>query len=183
MLVCLLGWSLLVLSERGLDPEDKEPMVRGKTASEWIDMLLKDPKVEHRRAALVALTLLGPKVGGVVPGICAALMDKEAGVRHQAAQTLGQMGPEAKQAAEPLAELLKSDRVESVREAAAKALGRLGLNSKPAIPDLIAALRDPHSGTRAAAVEALGRIGPEAKIALPNIMQLFEDSDHLVRRS
>src|SRR5437868_5544482 len=49
--------------------DGEEPTVRGKRAAEWLEMLQKDPKVERRRAALIALGILGPKVPGVVLGV------------------------------------------------------------------------------------------------------------------
>ena len=48
---------------RGAD--DPEPTVRGKKASEWLEMLQKDPNVDRRRAAVIALEILGSKVPGV----------------------------------------------------------------------------------------------------------------------
>ena len=72
---------------------EKQPVVKGKTASEWIDILEKDQKVERRRAALIALGILGPKVPGVITGVSSGLNDSDAIVRRSAAQTLGEMGP------------------------------------------------------------------------------------------
>ena len=42
-------------------PDDDDATVRGKKASEWLEMWRSDPKAERRQAALVALGLLGPK--------------------------------------------------------------------------------------------------------------------------
>src|SRR5690349_14164457 len=74
--------------------DDEEPSVRGKKASEWLSMLGdRDPQtVKQRRTALVALSILGPKVPGVVPGLATALkQDPDEDVRIGAGQTLGQM--------------------------------------------------------------------------------------------
>src|SRR5437879_7262616 len=105
--------------------DDAEPTVRGKKAPEWLEMLQKDPNVEHRRAAVIALGILGPKVPGVVLGLSDALKDADPAVRRTAAQTLGQLGADGRKAVEPLAETLTTDKAETVRQAAAIALGRL----------------------------------------------------------
>src|SRR5215469_3826791 len=97
----------LMTAAPGVDGADgEEPTVRGKKASEWLEMLRKDPQAEHRRAAVIALGILGPKVPGVVLGVSDALRDPDPAVRRTAAQTLGQMGPEGRKAVEPLAETL-----------------------------------------------------------------------------
>ena len=138
-------------------PKDQPKVVRGKTASEWIELLEKDPKPERRRAALVALSILGPKEPGVVVGVSTGLNDSDAAVRRQAAQTLGEMAPAAKVALDSLARTMESDKEPGVREAAAKALGRFGPDAKPVISSLTQALQDRHAGTRAAAAEGLSR--------------------------
>ena len=53
--------------------DDREPTVRGKKAPEWLEMLQKDPNADRRRAAVIALGILGPKVPGVVLGLSDAL--------------------------------------------------------------------------------------------------------------
>src|ERR1700745_855060 len=73
---------------------DDEPTVRGRTASEWLEMLHQDPQPQRRRAALIALGILGPNVRGVVPGVGQALKDADVEVRRGAAQLLAQMGPD-----------------------------------------------------------------------------------------
>src|SRR5205085_4688362 len=103
--VALFAWMILsfvgfALGGGALAQED--PSVRGRKASEWLEMLRSDPQADHRRAALLALGILGPKVPGVLPGVSAALKDADAAVRRGAAQALGQMGPEAKDAVDAL---------------------------------------------------------------------------------
>src|SRR5262245_45469529 len=117
-----------------------EPTVRGKTAAAWIEILEKDSKVERRRAALIALRILGPKVHGVVPGVVARLTHPARGVRQSAAQVLGQLGADAQHVVSPLATALRADKSDTVREAAARALGRIGPPSKTAVLELAAAL-------------------------------------------
>src|SRR5260370_26144463 len=165
----VLTTSMLVTLVVPASPADEEePKVRGKTAAQWQEVLQKDAKVEHRQGAVIALSLLGPKVRGVVPAVCVGLKDADSSVRLSAAQTLGQMGAEAKAALEPLIKTLKSQKDAAVRQAAATALGRFGPAARPALDSLNEALKDKQAGMRGAAAEALGRIGPDAWTSLPN---------------
>jgi len=77
-------------------------------------------------------------------------------VRFEAAETLGEFGPEAR-AAVPALILLLEDKMIAPRRSAAKALGRIGQRAKSAIPSLEECLEDPD-------------IGPEAKKALMKIV-------------
>src|SRR5262245_50579372 len=88
----VLSFTSLPGGGRAVAQED--PSVRGRKASEWLEMLRTDPKADRRRGALIALGILGPKVPGVLPGVTAALKDADAAVRRGAAQALGQMGPD-----------------------------------------------------------------------------------------
>src|SRR5262249_29158552 len=107
LFAALLGVLLVVA---GRASQGDEPTVLGKKAAAWLEMLQTDPSVKHRRAALIALASIGPKVRGVVPGVVGALQDAEAEVRQDAARTLGQMGVDAKEAVEPLARVLRADK-------------------------------------------------------------------------
>ena len=83
MLRGLLILTLSLLTSTGSvvsSADEPEPTVRGKTASQWIDILQKDAKPERRQGALLALGILGPKVPGVVVGISAGLADSDIGV-------------------------------------------------------------------------------------------------------
>jgi HEAT repeat protein len=177
MLGTLLSVFLSTLFLVGDDP----PKAGGKTAAQWQEILQKAGKPELRQRALLALSILGPKVQGVVPAVCAALKDADAAVRADAAQTLGQMAPEAKPAIESLTEALKSEKEGAVRQAEATALGRFGPAAKTAQDRLTESLKDKHAGTRGAAAEALGRIGPDAWTSVANLTPLLKDSDRLVR--
>src|SRR5207302_8125944 len=141
LLISGIGLLMLLTGHvRSQITNEKQPVVKGKTASEWIDILEKDQKVERRRAALIALGILGPKVPGVITGVSSGLNDSDAIVRRSAAQTLGEMGPGAKNAVDSLARTLESDKDQAVREVAAKALGRIGADAKYAVSSLANAL-------------------------------------------
>ena len=157
----------------------------GRTSGEWLMMLKEDKESKRRRAAVIVLEVFGPKVRGVVPGLCEALeKDAEPELRREVALLLGRMGPDAKEAVPHLAEALKKDKVDGVREAAALALSeKLSSFAYEHVLVLGTALKDPHAGTRAAAAMALNAFGDKARLALPQIMDVAKDkkADRLPR--
>lgn len=108
------------------------------------------------------------------------LKSPEAEDRLTAAQALGEIGPEAKEAVSTLIEALR-DQEKSVRQNVVRALGEIGLEAKMAVPALIAALKDQDSFVRLSAAEALGKIGPDAKAAVPALIVALKDQDPPVR--
>ena len=76
--------------------------------------------------------------------------------RKHAAETLGHIGPAAKDAVPHLVELLK-DPDEDVRRAAADALGKIGPEAKDVVPHLVELLKDPGEYVRRAAADAWAR--------------------------
>jgi HEAT repeat protein len=109
-----------------------------------------------------------------------ALGDNDENVRYWAAEALGEIGPEAKDAIPALIKAL-SDNDESVRIKAIYVIGRIGPAAKEAIPALIKAFGDSDYGARTVAGEALKKIGPEAKELVPVLIQALGDSDVNVR--
>ena len=102
--------------------------------------------------------------------------------RKHAAETLGKIGAEAKDAIPRLVELLM-DPEEAVREAAARALGQIGWAAKDAVPKLIALLKDTHDYVRQVAAGALGEIGTQAEDAVPHLIELLKDPGEGVREA
>jgi HEAT repeat protein len=95
---------------------------------------------------------------GEVPGLLVSLKSDQAAVRAGAARTLGEIGPQAKDAVGDLTAALRdSDR--DVRQNAATSLGNIGSAAQPAAAELSAALRDSQWQVRRAAAYALGRLG------------------------
>ena len=133
--------SLLLLAPRRCSGLADDPTVKGKTAAEWRQVLEKDPNADQRRGALLALSILGPKVAGVVRGVSVGLKDADASVRESAAQTLGEMAPEATDGLKALAAAVESDQGDKVREAAARAIGRFGPAAKTSVSSLAGAHR------------------------------------------
>ena len=81
-------------------------------------------------------------------------------VRFRAAEALGMLGPQAKQAVPALAEALK-DEDAGVQVAAALALPEMGPAAKEAVPALTEALKDSDPTVRQYAERALEKIGRE----------------------
>lgn len=108
---------------------------------------------------------------------------KDVEVRRNAARTLEQKGPEAKDAIVALTEALQ-DKDEYVRTAAARALGKIGPEAEAAIPALMQATRDEVMIVRMGAAAGLGGIGPKAKEAIPALAEALQSQheDHNVQR-
>jgi HEAT repeat protein len=133
--------------------------------------------------ALRALALYGSDAAPAIEKIIVLLKHEgDSEVRWNAAQTLGKIGPAAKQATPKLVAALK-DPEPLVREHAAEALGEIGPDAKEAIPELVQALKDPDARVRRDAVRSLGQMGPSAKSAVESIRPLLKDEEERVRKA
>src|SRR5262245_41109967 len=110
------------------------------------------------------------------------LQSQNADVRGSAADALGQIGSDAKEAMPALIAALK-DQDANVRRYAAHALGQIGPDTKDTVPALIAALKDQDKWVRTTAVCALGKIRPDAKDAVLALITALKDRDVPVRQS
>lgn len=146
------------------------------------------------RALRVAATVLALSThafaqAAQVASLAEQLRSPNAGLRAQAAMSLGELGVSAKAAVPALATAL-ADRNLNVRYFAATALSAVGPEARAAVPALIAALKTFPGGTpeldgparyfpdvRNVAAEALGAIGPAARAALPALTQAKSDKD------
>lgn len=118
-----------------------------------------------------------------VAALIVDLKNPNAGVRSQAAQTLGYKGAVAKEAVPALVAALK-DIDEEVRSNVAEALGHIGPSATQAIPGLLAALKGDDSFiVRTYAATSLGEIGPASKDAIPAMIAAMRDEDARVRRA
>ncbi len=117
-----------------------------------------------------------------VPDLIQALSNSDDG-QHQslAAETLGQIGPDATSAVTPLTQALSSDYIH-VRQYAAEALGRIGKAAEPALVKLLQALEDRDAPVRGAAVKALAQIDTAFDLAAPAAMPLLADKSDTVRK-
>jgi HEAT repeat protein len=96
-----------------------------------------------------------------VPVLVSALKARDAEVRTRAAQTLGQAGPDAKEAVPALIAALQ-DKQSNVRVAAVDALGEMGVEGKEAAPQLARLFHDRSLRVREHVRKALAEIGPAA---------------------
>lgn len=132
---------------------------------------LKGPDIETRKFALAALAELGTEslrrgAKAAVPVIIELLKDRN--TRLEAADALGAMGSDAKEASPALVEVLV-DQDNATSIAVGAALRDIGPG---AVPALIEALGDRPRMARAAFV--LGQIGPAAKDAILALTKLLE---------
>ncbi|MEG4503476.1 HEAT repeat domain-containing protein [Microcoleus sp. F6_B4] len=106
-----------------------------------------------------------------ISALISDLQDPNDDVRSSAAEALGNLGPEVKDAVPALTAALQ-DQSWRVRYNAAEALGKIGQEAKTAIPALVALLKDSDEKVHRITAEALGEIGAEAISAL---IQAFEE--------
>src|SRR5437016_5820235 len=112
---------------------------------------------------LVIVGLLGALCGcgarndpaQLVSQLQAALRDKSAQTRRDAAKALGGLGAQARPAVPDLASALR-DPDDEVRVRSATALWALGRDARDAAPALITALKDKNADVRLSAAGALG---------------------------
>jgi HEAT repeat protein len=103
---------------------------------------------------------MGTKARKAVPALIEALRDTYMPVRKAAVLALGEIGPDAREAAPALGEVLLGDEEAAVRRRAAVALGEIG--AVEAVAELKAARsEDDNEGVRQMATAALAEI--EAK--------------------
>lgn len=139
----------------------------------------KDSDKELRRS--VAINIRRIDANPAVQDLIVALDDEDYGVRRYAAEALGSIGKEAKDAVPKLAKLLTKDPNSSVRGSAAEALGNIAPNDKTLVPVLNEALTDPAWFVRKGAAVALGNIGADAKEAVPNLHKALKDQNRTLR--
>jgi len=163
----------------------QENEVLGKSKSEWLKILEKDEKPRSRKAAVLALGIMGGGKSDILPALARTLAeDKDEAVKLQVISVLENIDPkDLSDTLETLGNVLKKkEESSSVRAGAATLLGKLGLRAKPALNTLIAALKEPEASIKAAAAEAIGKIGPEAaKPSMLPLIALLKDGDTSVR--
>ncbi len=110
----------------------------------------------------------------------AALADRSAAVRTQAALALARIGPPAAAVAPALMALLR-DGDETVRCQAAEALGQVGGQEGPTVAALGGLLQDASAAVKAAAARALGALQEAAAPAVAALVPLLQDREESVR--
>jgi HEAT repeat protein len=128
-----------------------------------------------RIGAATALTRFG---GKAVPHLQTALKDKEPRVRQYTALAIGELKASPADAL-PLIALAQKDENIDVRIAAAVSLGRFGIS---AVPQLIAAFRDPEQKVWFQAKEAILKMQANDKQLLPLMLKALKDEDPAVQQ-
>lgn len=114
--------------------------------------------------------------------LIAALDHADPKIRARAAQSLGDIGPDAKLAIRRLVKALK-DPDELTRRASAGALSKIGAPNRDDLMYLTDALKDSKPEVRRYAAAGIGQIGPEAASAAEKVSVLLSDSDETVRET
>lgn len=157
-----------------------KPLVPGLAAA------LNDKDTQIRRAAVFALSQIGPDAKAAVPALIKALDDPDKGkeiggraISDCAADTLAIIGPGAAEAIPALMGIARSSLKRDLRMRAVWALGEIGPQSKEVIPLLRKLMKDDKEAEliRARAAQALGRIGPKAREAVPDLIKALEIED------
>jgi HEAT repeat protein len=166
---------------------DKEPRTRTAATKALIDLkpgpLLVMPAVGKvmegaSPAALENIVEAISDVGALaVPNLVKAL--EEESLRPKIAAILGRLGPDAKEAAPALAEIVAKDKSPAARREALIALGSIGPFAAGQVPAIAKVLKDEDSKLRAAACYSLGKIGPPAISAKADLLECLKDSDEL----
>jgi HEAT repeat protein len=143
---------------------------------------LSSDKKKTRLDALQSLGVIGrdPNVAvrdlarPAVPDLIDSLRDKDDDVRIWAAIALGQIGPNAVSAVEPLLTSIRDEEHPVVSGSAIQALGEIGPVATPALPVLASMVEDPQHRTHIMAIHAFWRIGPkgraETSIVVPKLI-------------
>jgi HEAT repeat protein len=145
-----------------------------KSAIPELTKTLNDADGHVRVAAAFALYRIDGKPDTAVPVLIEVLNSKEEGsyAPASAAQTLGKIGPPAKEAIPDLTASL-SNKNRGLRICAAGALWRITNESDSSLPILIKAVKDGESVAESdthQAIEILEDMGPQAKAAVPALL-------------
>jgi hypothetical protein len=97
-----------------------------------------------------------------IPELVEALRDKDDEIRMWAAITLGQIGPDAVRAVEPLISLLQVEENPQVILCAVRSLGEIGPGARSALPALTAIAEDSRHFARGFAIQAIQQVSPQA---------------------
>jgi HEAT repeat protein len=117
------------------------PTKEEREVEKYTKQLRTGKDAKEKAAALKELGRLGAiqtsLTKPVVPDILKALDDKDAGVRGEAAHTLGRIDPENKKpVVEKLIKMIKEDKDEAARRGAAAGLGAMGPDARDAAETL-----------------------------------------------
>jgi HEAT repeat protein len=162
--------SFVALKAVGATPQELIPVLRNG---------IKDEDVEVRRAALLAAADAGPAGKDLVPAIVDALSDSD--VRIAALAALKKFGPDAREAAPGVVNLLATDK--TLRSDALSTLVAMKISGSTVtlvVPKLIAIFEDERQKpVRDKVAEALASIG---KPAIPELVTALRNPNAEIRR-
>ncbi|HMF17886.1 MAG TPA: HEAT repeat domain-containing protein [Gemmataceae bacterium] len=153
-----------------------------KAAFPVLDNVAKtDVEKAVRDKCVAAKTKIGTPQRGDLSDFLASLKDARAGLRAAAAQAIGMIGPDAKDADPPLGKAL-ADPSADVRISAAQALWNIKSKSaKDLTPIAVICLQDKDSGVRSRAAAALGSFKAGDNEVLDALQNALGDSSGKVR--
>lgn len=160
-----------------------------------LEKLLRSELAERRKSAALALWRIDGRARQAVPVLVKLLKGEPPApsaaaetaevypwVRIQAAEALGLIGAEARDASPALREALQ-DQNGDLRIAAAAALWRIEGDAATVPPVLLAALQGQDGLRPEMALETLGRLGPWARAAVPASRDLLDHDDISLRHA
>jgi RNA polymerase sigma factor (sigma-70 family) len=135
---------------------------------------LKDADPYVRRWAITALRSIDD--GSRATALADLATDNDVGVRFDAFEALGSMGPKARAAAPKLREAAVKDLAPQCRRQALAALKTVQPDPKAVVPTLQEALKDGHALVRNDAIAFLTELGPGAREAVPDLLAALKKS-------
>jgi HEAT repeat protein len=170
-------WACLALGEIGAEAAPAVPALQ--------DLLETSKNVELRREAVLSLGAIGPPAAPAVRALVRALAAEDHGVRIGAAFALGQIGPAAKAATDPLRELVDGKQPVFLRTLSVWALARINPEDhaalRTAVPMLLDGLKSREPRLRAMAGRALVDLRPEPEVLMPSLLELLQNGNPEVR--
>ncbi|MCY4529979.1 MAG: HEAT repeat domain-containing protein [Chloroflexi bacterium] len=154
--------------------------MRSGSADNWYndkDRLRRIPgQMEQAANASYALAAMG---GHAVPALVDSMTTSEEWDKALAAETLGDIGLEGRDAVQPLTEASR-DIHPAVRGQAVEALGQVAQGTSDAVPALIDALSDEDETVRRNSALAIAKLGPTAVEAVESLSALLNDPNRYV---
>jgi hypothetical protein len=156
------------------------------------EILTKDPSVNCRNEAALALSKMVPQAKDVLPALIQAAEDDEAVVRANVMMTLFRLKDHAKPAIPVLIKALKDERnttnantfAHTIQELAALALGRATKGTTEGLPHLREFLEKANTSmAKEAGVRAVGEVGEAAKPLEELLIPLLKDRNKQVREA
>lgn len=140
-----------------------------------VKLLDHENDMTQQRSAYALSTIGGEEILPAAPGLIRMLAAKRGFVREMAAKTLGEIGPKANKAIDPLIEGL-SDEDEHARAAAAAALANVGPNKARVHRALAKAMSDPSGRVRSSVAIALAPHAPLTREMIEVFVKASKDN-------